>query len=115
MFRRLQSPIQQISQDRAVTTRGKTKFDSICNTRDKTNQGYINGDEVVPFSNESKLPEEALAQIWDLADINSTGCLSREDFAVAVYLIRQQRSVNTQRERLPSSLPINIIPPSMRK
>jgi len=92
----------------------KEKFDTIYYGLDKTNKGYITGDEAVPFFSESKLPEEALAQIWDLADINSEGRLTRDEFAVAMYLIRQQRGKRDGRDSLPAALPANLIPPSMR-
>lgn len=98
----------------AITPGDKIKFDGIYNNLDKANRGFITGDEAVPFFSESKLPEEALAQIWDLADINSAGVLSRDEFAVAMYLIRQQRGKRDGRESLPSTLPPNLIPPSMR-
>jgi epidermal growth factor receptor substrate 15 len=100
--------------DWAVSPADKAKFDSIYATLDKTNRGFITGDEAVPFFSESKLPEEALAQIWDLADINSAGRLSRDEFAVAMYLIRQQRGKHDGRETLPAALPPSLIPPSMR-
>jgi hypothetical protein len=75
--------------DWAITPDDKKKFDHIYSTMDKTNKGFITGDEAVPFFSESKLPEEVLAQIWDLADINFAGRLSRDEFAVVMYLIRQ--------------------------
>ncbi|KAE8449707.1 hypothetical protein EG329_007482 [Mollisiaceae sp. DMI_Dod_QoI] len=100
--------------DWAITPADKAKFDNIYNDLDRTNRGFITGDEAVPFFSESKLPEEALAQIWDLADINSAGHLTRDEFAVAMYLIRQQRGKRDGRESLPATLPPNLIPPSMR-
>lgn len=100
--------------DWAITPADKAKFDSIYNNLDRANRGYITGDEAVPFFSESKLPEEALASIWDLADINSAGRLTRDEFAVAMYLIRQQRGKRDGRESLPATLPPNLIPPSMR-
>jgi epidermal growth factor receptor substrate 15 len=100
--------------DWAITPGDKVKFDGIYNNLDRANKGFITGDEAVPFFSESKLPEEALAQIWDLADINSAGRLTRDEFAVAMFLIRQQRSKRDGRESLPASLPPNLIPPSMR-
>lgn len=98
--------------DWAVTPADKARFDQIYNGLDKTNKGYITGEEAVPFFGESRLPEDALAQIWDLADFNSHGQLTREGFAVAMYLIRQQRSGRTT--ALPATLPANLIPPSLR-
>jgi epidermal growth factor receptor substrate 15 len=99
----------------AITNEEKKKFDQIYATLDTRNQGYITGEQAVAFFGESRLPEEALAQIWDLADINSEGQLNRDEFAVAMYLIRQQRSKRDGRDVLPESLPPNLIPPSMRR
>ncbi|KAL2066529.1 hypothetical protein VTL71DRAFT_2600 [Oculimacula yallundae] len=98
----------------AINPSDKGKFDGIYNNLDRANKGYITGDEAVPFFSESKLPEEVLAQIWDLADINSAGHLTRDEFAVAMYLIRQQRGKRDGRDSLPNTLPPNLIPPSMR-
>ena len=98
----------------AISPADKNRFDSIYATIDKTNRGFITGDEAVPFFSNSKLPEEALAQIWDLADINSQGHLTRDEFAVAMYLIRQQRGKRDGRDALPATLPVDLIPPSMR-
>ena len=103
-----------MASDWAIKPGDKEKFDTIYYGLDKTNKGFITGDEAVPFFSESKLPEEALAQIWDLADINSEGRLSRDEFAVAMYLIRQQRGKRDGRDSLPATLPANLIPPSMR-
>lgn len=100
--------------DWAISLADKARFDSIYVTLDRTGRGYITGDEAVPFFSNSKLPEEALAQIWDLADINSQGRLTRDEFAVAMYLIRQQRGKQDGRSNLPATLPPNLVPPSMR-
>jgi epidermal growth factor receptor substrate 15 len=114
------TPPQQFPQatgsgmDWAITASDKAKFDNIYNGLDRANRGFITGDEAVPFFSESKLPEEALAQIWDLADINSAGRLTRDEFAVAMYLIRQQRGKRDGRDSLPATLPPNLVPPSMR-
>ncbi|UNI19974.1 hypothetical protein JDV02_006116 [Purpureocillium takamizusanense] len=113
------SPLGRTSQsagpaggDWAITAADKERFDQIYATLDKTKKGYITGDEAVPFFSQSNLSEEVLAQIWDLADFNSQGTLNPDAFAVAMYLIRQQRSGRSA--PLPSSLPANLIPPSMR-
>ncbi|CAD6443294.1 fecf3476-7cb4-41c4-a840-cb1daf72ee50 [Sclerotinia trifoliorum] len=98
----------------AISPVDKQRFDGIYHTLDRTGKGYITGDEAVPFFSDSKLPEEVLAQIWDLADINSAGHLTTDEFAVAMYLIRQQRGKKDGRDSLPATLPPNLIPPSMR-
>ena len=98
--------------DWAVSATDKAKFDQIYNDLDKSNKGYITGEEAVPFLSQSNLPEDALAQIWDLSDINSKGHLNRDEFSVAMYLIRQQRINRGQ--ALPTTLPANLVPPSLR-
>ncbi|KAJ6783195.1 hypothetical protein PWT90_01235 [Aphanocladium album] len=102
----------QAGGDWLVTPADKARFDQLYTTLDKTNKGYITGEEAVPFLSQSNLPEDALAQVWDLADVNSQGQLNRDEFAVAMYLIRQQR-INPSTP-LPSTLPANLIPPSRR-
>lgn len=97
----------------AVAPGDKVKFDQIFADLDKGNKGVITGEEAVPFFSQSNLPEDALAQIWDLADINSQGHLSRDEFAVAMFLIRQQRGTRSG-GGLPTVLPANLIPPSLR-
>ena len=99
----------------AIAPQDKAQFDQIYLTVDTQNRGFITGEQAVGFFSNSRLPEDALAQIWDLADINSEGQLNRDEFAVAMYLIRQQRSKKDGRDVLPSALPSNLIPPSMRR
>lgn len=103
------------SEEWAVTPRDKESFDQIFASVDTAKRGFITGDQAVGFFNNSRLPEEVLAQIWDLADIHSEGRLSRDEFAVAMFLIRQQRTKKDARDVLPQTLPPNLIPPSMRQ
>ncbi|PTB67576.1 hypothetical protein BBK36DRAFT_3584 [Trichoderma citrinoviride] len=100
------------SNEWAITPADKARFDQIYLDFDKTNKGYITGEEAAPFLSQSGLPEDTLAQIWDLADFHSQGQLTREGFAIAMYLIRQQRS--NRNLPLPATLPPNLIPPSLR-
>ncbi|KAH8678160.1 hypothetical protein BX600DRAFT_451582 [Xylariales sp. PMI_506] len=104
---------QATGTDWAVAPADKARFDQFYADLDKTNKGYITGEEAVPFLSQSNLSEDALAQIWDLADIKSEGMLNKDTFAVAMYLIRQQRS--RRDATLPTTLPPNLIPPSMRQ
>ncbi|KAF6840500.1 UBA/TS-N domain-containing protein [Colletotrichum plurivorum] len=102
------------SNDWLITPADKARFDVLYDDLDKTRKGFITGEEAVPFLSQSHLPEDALAQIWDLSDINSEGRLNRDTFAVAMYLIRQQRSRRDGSTALPAALPPNLIPPSFR-
>lgn len=106
---------QPTGNDWAISPEDIAQFDRIYANVDTTNKGYITGDEAVRFFGNSKLPAEVLAQIWDLACINGNGQLNREEFAVAMYLIRQQRSARDGSNVLPTTLPPSLVPPSMRR
>jgi epidermal growth factor receptor substrate 15 len=96
--------------DWLISPQEKSSYDNLFKSVDTANRGFITGDQAVRFFSESGLPEDVLAGIWDLADINSEGQLSRDEFAVAMYLIRQQR----KGDQLPTTLPPSLIPPSLR-
>lgn len=98
--------------DWAVSPADKERFDQLYASLDKANKGFITGDQAVPFFSQSNLSGDALAQIWDLADFNSQGTLTPDGFAVAMFLIRQMRSGRSA--TLPATLPLNLVPPSMR-
>ncbi|OJJ47946.1 hypothetical protein ASPZODRAFT_166022 [Penicilliopsis zonata CBS 506.65] len=95
-----------------ITPQEKAQFDTIFATVDTAKAGMINGEQAVGFFMNAQLPEETLAQIWDLADIDADGQLTRDEFAVAMYLVRQQR---TGKEPLPQAIPSALVPPSMRR
>lgn len=97
--------------DWLISPQEKASYDNLFNKVDTIGRGFITGEQAVQFFSDSGLPEDVLAGIWDLADINSEGQLNRDEFAVAMYLIRQQRKPGTP---LPPALPPNLIPPSMR-
>lgn len=94
-----------------VTPQDKHRFDMIYEGLDKQKKGFITGEEAVPFFSQSNLSEVVLANIWDLADIRQEGRLNRDEFAVAMYLIRQQRM---KQGDLPQTLPPALMPPSLR-
>lgn len=96
----------------AINPQEKAQFDRLFTQVDTEHRGHITGEQAATFFSNSKLPEDDLAQIWDLVDINSEGQLNNEQFAVAMHLIRQQLS---KKGPLPSSLPPNLVPPSLRR
>lgn len=97
--------------DWLISPQEKADYDVHYNKIDTASRGFITGEQAVGFFSDSGLPEDILAMIWDLADIDSDGQLTRDEFAVAMYLIRQQRLPGVMP---PTSLPPSLIPPSMR-
>ncbi|KAI5983758.1 hypothetical protein EDD15DRAFT_1834720 [Pisolithus albus] len=93
-----------------ITPAEKATSDRFFDTLDTLKRGYIEGDVAVPFMLQSKLPEDVLAQVWDLADINNDGRLTRDGFAVALHLIQGKLAGKD----VPNTLPPTLVPPSMR-
>ena len=96
----------------AIDKSEREKYYAYFSKLDVQNRGHISGEQAVLFFSDSRLSEEVLASIWDLADVNSDGQLNQAEFAVAMHLIRQQRTKGAP--PLPATLPLNLIPPSMR-
>lgn len=59
---------------------------------------------------QTKLPQQALAQIWGLADMDMDGRLGCDEFVLAMYLC----DTAMQGEKIPKTLPLELIPPSFR-
>lgn len=108
------APAASTGSDWLITPAEKARMDPVFQNLDKTRKGYITGEEAVPFLTRSGLDEDTLAQIWDLADVNSEGHLTSDTFAVALYLIQQQRQRTDGSSALPAKLPANLVPPSLR-
>lgn len=88
-----------------ITPHDKSRFDQMFDSLDKQRKGVIGAPEVVPFMTRSKLPEDTLAQIWDLADLHNSGEFTKTEFAIAMYLVQQKLNG----KELPSGLPLSII------
>ncbi|KAI6129132.1 hypothetical protein EV401DRAFT_2067044 [Pisolithus croceorrhizus] len=85
--------------------------DRFFDTLDTLKRGYIEGDCCRSRSCcNRKLPEDVLAQVWDLADINNDGRLTRDGLAVALHLIQGKLAGKD----IPNTLPPTLVPPSMR-
>ncbi|KAG6874326.1 hypothetical protein C0995_001551 [Termitomyces sp. Mi166 len=93
-----------------LTPEDTASADKFFNELDTARRGYIEGDVAVPFLLKSNLPGEELARVWDLADINNDGKLTRDGFATAMYLI-QRKIAGVD---LPNTLPLSLVPPSLR-
>lgn len=108
----IQGQTAGLGNDWAVPSNEKAIYDQQFARLDINKSGLIGGEQAVGFFSNSKLSENDLAQIWDLADITQNGQLSQDEFAVAMHLIRQMLNGKSP---LPTTLPTNLIPPSLRR
>lgn len=91
-----------------VTPTDKANSDKFFDTLDPFKQGFVEGDAAVGFMSRSKLPPPELAKIWDLADVDHDGRLTKMEFAVAMHLIRTKLSGKD----IPDTLPPSLVPPA---
>uniref|UniRef100_A0A673BPM9 Uncharacterized protein n=1 Tax=Sphaeramia orbicularis TaxID=375764 RepID=A0A673BPM9_9TELE len=94
----------------AIRPDEKGKFEGIFESLAPVN-GLLSGDKVKPVLINSKLPLDILGKIWDLSDVDKDGRLDKEEFIVAMHLVYR----TMEKEPVPSTLPVSLIPPSKRK
>uniref|UniRef100_A0A3Q0SHG9 EH domain-containing protein n=1 Tax=Amphilophus citrinellus TaxID=61819 RepID=A0A3Q0SHG9_AMPCI len=64
--------------------------------------GYISGEQARKFFLQSGLPASVLAEIWNLADMESDGKMDKLEFSIAMKLIK----LKLQGHNVPSTLPV---------
>ncbi|KAJ8488287.1 hypothetical protein ONZ51_g3649 [Trametes cubensis] len=93
-----------------ITPEERARYDRFFDQLDTSHKGYLLSDVAVPFFDRAKLPQDMMATIWDLADSGHDGRLTRDDFAVAMHLIRQKLAGKD----LPSTVPASLLPSTSR-
>ncbi|XP_024133862.1 epidermal growth factor receptor substrate 15 isoform X2 [Oryzias melastigma] len=95
-----------------VTPAEKAKYDELFSKTDGDMDGLVSGPEVRDIFLKTGLPSATLARIWELCDIGDIGKLSREQFALALYLINLKLTKGLEP---PQNLSPEMIPPSDRQ
>uniref|UniRef100_A0A915CXZ7 Intersectin-1 n=1 Tax=Ditylenchus dipsaci TaxID=166011 RepID=A0A915CXZ7_9BILA len=87
--------------DWSIPQQLKLRFCQHFNQLDRNRVGLLTGAQARGVLGESQLPTNLLAQIWTMSDVNKDGCLSIEEFCVAMFLIEMLKAGYA----LPTSLP----------
>ncbi|XP_063598046.1 intersectin-1-like isoform X10 [Penaeus indicus] len=95
----------------AVPQASKLKYTQVFNMTDRAKSGYLSGVQARNILIQSQLPQQALAQIWALSDVDNDGRLSCEEFVLAMYLCESAKAGN----KIPTVLPADLIPPTNRR
>ncbi|KAI9067071.1 EF-hand [Trametes sanguinea] len=88
-----------------ITPEERARYDRFFEQLDTSRKGYLLSDVAVPFFARAKLPNDVMATIWDLADSEHDGRLTRDDFAVAMHLIRRKLAG----KELPTTVPASLL------
>ncbi|KAL6451064.1 hypothetical protein SBY92_001315 [Candida maltosa Xu316] len=68
----------------------KQQYESVFNNLDKEKKGQLSPDQVASFLMTSKLNQQDLAVIWDLADIQNSGIFNKLEFSIALFLVNRK-------------------------
>ncbi|CDO94349.1 unnamed protein product [Kluyveromyces dobzhanskii CBS 2104] len=91
--------------DWTLTVEKKQQFDIIFDSLDKEKKGSLGSNVLVPFFLTSKLGQDVLATVWDLADIHNSPVFTKVEFAIAMFLI-QKKNVGIE---LPDVVPEQLL------
>ncbi|CDK29327.1 unnamed protein product [Kuraishia capsulata CBS 1993] len=83
----------------------RKQFDQLFDQLDTAKQGKLSSNQVAQFLMGSGLPNEVLANIWELANINDSESFGKQEFAIALFLVGKKRSGVD----LPVSVPVQLI------
>ncbi|KAI5732897.1 hypothetical protein M8J76_005446 [Diaphorina citri] len=107
----VESPLGGPPLEWAVPHASKLKYTQLFNTTDRTRSGFLSGPQARNIMVATGLSQGILAQIWNLADMDSDGQLSCDEFVLAMHLCDLAKGG----EKIPVPLPIDMIPPAFRR
>ncbi|KAJ2368815.1 hypothetical protein IW150_005312, partial [Coemansia sp. RSA 2607] len=87
-----------------VSPEERVQYEQYFNSLDTDKVGYLTGDVPVNFFLKSKLSETILSKVWDLADIDRNGRMTKDEFAVAMHLINARLAGTPVPDTLPPTL-----------
>merc|ERR1711981_864601 len=93
-----------------VNAGDRYRYNVLFKQTDSDKDGFVSGIEIKNVFLQTGLPQNILAHIWNLCDINQEGKLNPEQFALAMWLINRKQSGKDP----PAALTPDMMPPSMR-
>lgn len=106
-FANKMTSIDNTDNDR-ITPEEKSLFYSIFETYDSQGKGILDSPTAVEIFRKSGLNRADLEHIWNLCDINNSGQLNKQEFALGMHLVYRKLNGNP----LPNRLPPSLIPSS---
>lgn len=92
------------NQEWIVSPLQREQFNSIFEGLDTAKTGSLGPEQVANFLKTSRLDQQDLAVIWDLADIENTGTFTKLEFSIALFLVNRRRAGMALPNIVPGSL-----------
>ncbi|CAG0896062.1 unnamed protein product [Darwinula stevensoni] len=93
-----------------VTKEERERYSVLFKASDTDKDGFVSGQEIKGVFLQSGVPQNILAHIWNLCDMDEIGKLSEDQFALAMWLVNRQLTGTPP----PATLSAEMIPPSCR-
>jgi len=94
-----------------ITASDKANYNALFN-RLNPNAGRLSGAQVRDAFMEFGLGVEVLRDVWNLSDIDKDGHLDEPEFHVAMHLVNVVKANNGNKDCLPATLPLSLVPAS---
>jgi epidermal growth factor receptor substrate 15 len=88
-----------------MSNQQKKQYGAIFDTLDIEHQSFITSSAVANFLMTSKLPNQILANIWELANLDQSDNFTKQEFSIAMYLVQKKLAGY----ELPEETPIELI------
>ena len=82
----------------------KQQFDAKFDSLNKNGEEALGPNILVPFLMKSNLDRENLADVWELSDINKRSSLTKDEFAIAMFLVKKVKAKSTLPQDIPDAL-----------
>merc|ERR1711953_172170 len=93
-----------------VNAGDRYRYNVLFKQTDSDKDGFVSGIEIKSVFLQTGLPQNIMAHIWNLCDINQEGKLNPEQFALAMWFIQRKQAGRDP----PAALTPDMVPPSLR-
>lgn len=73
-----------------MSSQQKKQYGAIFDTLDTKKDSFISSSTVANFLMTSKLPNQVLANIWELANLDQSDNFNKQEFSIAMYLVQKK-------------------------
>ncbi|SMN21030.1 similar to Saccharomyces cerevisiae YBL047C EDE1 Key endocytic protein involved in a network of interactions with other endocytic proteins [Maudiozyma saulgeensis] len=90
--------------DWTVSPQLKGQLEKMFDTLNTSNSEILTPDILVPVLTKSSLSKEDLADVWELADMDKKSALTKNEFVIAMFLIKKVKARTTLPQEIPPQL-----------